>query len=191
MKCPYCGFDDSKVTDSRAGDDGVRRRRECLSCGERFTTYERVQQHDLLVVKSDGRREDFDREKVLRGLRPACHKRPIPAGVVEAIADDVEARVRADGRPEAESRVIGELVMARLRELDEIAYIRFASVHRRFHDIDDVKREVAALESRTVVAPPQLPLIPEPELAELARREERAPSASGGRRRGGRARRSA
>ncbi len=179
MNCPYCGFGDSKVTDSRAADDGVRRRRQCLSCGERFTTYERVQLNDLLVVKRDGRREDFDREKLIGGLRPACHRRPIPAGVVEAIADEVEARVRADGRPEVESRVIGELVMARLREVDEIAYIRFASVYRRFEDIEDMKREVAALEARTAVPPPQLPLISDAELAHLSGRDADLPARRG------------
>ncbi len=162
MKCSYCGFADSKVIDSRAADDGVRRRRECLRCGERFTTYERLQLGDLLVVKRDSRREEFDREKLIAGLRPACHKRPIPAGVIEAIADDIEARLRADGRPEIPSSEVGEMVMARLRDQDEIAYIRFASVYRRFEHIDDVKREVEALETRPPVPAPQLPLFADP-----------------------------
>ncbi len=182
MKCPYCGFDDSKVTDSRAADDGVRRRRECLSCGERFTTYERLDRNDLLVVKRDGRREQFDREKLLAGLRIACRKRPLPTGVIEAIADDIEARARAEGRAEIASRDVGELAMARLRDADQIAYIRFASVYREFHDIDELKREVAELEARPPVAPPQLPLLGEEELRGLSR--PRAVGGTGQRKRG-------
>ena len=199
MKCPYCAHIDSKVTDSRTADDGdIRRRRECLSCGERFTTFERLQRNDLLIVKRDGRREEFDREKVIAGLRRACEKRPLPAGVIEASVDDIEMRLHVDGRAEVDSRVIGEMVMERLRGLDEIAYIRFASVYRRFQDIDELKQELAALESRGNIPAPQLPLIPQPEFAEMARdtliapREETEHDAPGpGRKRRGGRRRSA
>jgi transcriptional repressor NrdR len=145
VRCPYCGSDDTKVTDSRDAEDGVRRRRECLSCGQRFTTYERVQTSTLMVAKKDGRREEFSREKLLGGLRKACEKRPLPAGTVEAVADDVEATLRALGVPEVPSQQIGELVMGHLRILDHIAYIRFASVYREFADLDALKEEMDAL----------------------------------------------
>ena len=196
MKCPYCAHIDTKVTDSRPDEGGIRRRRECLACGERFTTFERLQLNDLLIVKRDGRREEFDREKLLAGMRRACEKRPLPAGVIEAAADDIESRLRADGHSELPSRIIGELVMERLRELDHIAYIRFASVYRSFQDIDELKQELAALEAHGNIPAPQLPLIPEPEFAGIARDALIAPlaetkhdvSGPGRKRRGGRRR---
>jgi len=173
MKCPYCGFDDSKVTDSRAMEGGIRRRRECLSCGQRFTTAERVELGGLMVVKKDGRREEFSREKILVGVRKACEKRPIPQGAVEALADDVETQVYAQGKAEVPASLIGELVIDRLRELDDVAYIRFASVYRAFRDMDDLKEELVALEqsrAQAATGSGQLPLLPAEALEGLAAR---------------------
>jgi transcriptional repressor NrdR len=153
------------VTDSRTAVEGVRRRRECLSCGQRFSTLERIQMAELLVVKKDGRREPFSREKVLAGIRKACEKRPIPASVMEVLAEEVESVAAAQGRAEVPSTFIGDLVMERLRTLDHIAYIRFASVYRDFADVDDIRAEIERLErARTAaekVLPGQLPLLPE------------------------------
>ena len=172
MRCPYCGFADTKVTDSRDADEGIRRRRECLNCEQRFTTMERLAVGGLLVAKKDGRREEFSREKLLAGLRKACQKRPLPAGTVEAVADAVETALRQRGAPEAPSAEIGELVMEHLRELDHIAYIRFASVYRAFADLEELQQELEALSSRG--APPgpaagQPALLSEEELKELTR----------------------
>jgi transcriptional repressor NrdR len=172
VRCPYCGFAETKVTDSRDADDGIRRRRECLSCSQRFTTMERLTQGELLVVKKDGRREEFSREKLLGGLRKACEKRPLPAGAIEAVADAIEADLRASGAPEMPSEQVGELVMAHLRELDHIAYIRFASVYRSFADLEELQRELEALAVRG--APPgpsagQPTLLPDDELQSLTR----------------------
>ena len=169
MRCPYCGFADTKVIDSRDADDGIRRRRECLSCGERFTTFERVQSVGLLVIKKDGRREDFSREKLLAGIRKACEKRPLPVGAIEAAVNDIEAALQAQGKAEMPSSLIGELVMDHLRELDHIAYIRFASVYRAFADIDSLREELEALAAPGGPPAGQLPLLPEQELAGLAR----------------------
>lgn len=172
MRCPYCGFADTKVTDSRDADDGIRRRRECLNCGQRFTTTERLATGSLLVAKKDGRREEFSREKLLAGLRKACEKRPLPAGSVEAVADAVETALRQRGLPEVPSEEIGELVMDHLRDLDHIAYIRFASVYREFADLADVQRELESLSSRGVPPGPgsgQPTLLPETELQALTR----------------------
>lgn len=172
MRCPYCGFSDTKVTDSRDADDGIRRRRECLNCSQRFTTIERLVAGSLLVAKKDGRREEFSREKLLMGLRKACEKRPLPAGTVEAIADAVEAALRQRGAPEVTSQEIGELVMDHLRDLDHIAYIRFASVYRSFADLEELQRELEALASRGTPPGPsadQPTLLPEEELKELTR----------------------
>lgn len=150
MRCPYCHFRDSRVTDSRANDDGIRRRRQCISCGERFTTVEAVQFSTVQILKRDGRREEFSREKLLRGLRNACAKREISVAQLEALVSDIEAKVNADGRPEVPSQVVGELAMDGLRKLDHIAYIRFASVYRSFTDIESLKEAVAALEQGRV-----------------------------------------
>jgi transcriptional repressor NrdR len=172
VRCPYCGFDDTKVTDSRDAEDGVRRRRECLSCGQRFTTYERIQTTTLMVVKKDGRREEFSREKLLAGLRKAFEKRPLPAGTVDAVADDVEATLRALGVPEVPSQEIGELVMGHLRNLDHIAYIRFASVYREFADLDALKEELDALAAAGAPpgAPGQTTLFSQEQLEGMTRR---------------------
>jgi len=176
MKCPYCGFDDSKVTDSRAMEGGIRRRRECLSCGQRFTTAERVELGGLMVVKKDGRREEFSRDKLLLGVRKACEKRPIPQGAVETLVDDVETQVHAQGKAEVPTSLVGELIIDRLRDLDEVAYIRFASVYRAFRDVDDLKEELAVLErnrSQPAVATAQLPLLPAEALEGLSPRRRR------------------
>ena len=171
MRCPYCGFEDTKVIDSRDSEDGIRRRRECLACGERFTTFERVQTVGLQVVKKDGRREDFSREKLLLGIRRACEKRPLPVGAIEAVVDDIEATLQAQGKAEVPSSLIGELVMDHLRDLDHIAYIRFASVYRAFADVESLREE---LESLSGASPReatrlagQLTLIPDEVLAQL------------------------
>lgn len=172
MNCPYCGFHDSKVIDSRDVNDGIRRRRECLSCGSRFTTYERLQPTGLFVIKKDRRREEFNREKLLTGIRKACEKRPLPTGAVEKLANDIEAELYHLGKAEIPSTVIGDMVMAGLKSLDNIAYIRFASVYREFADLTALKQEVDTLVSNeTKVAPAtsQLPLILEDRLGQPAR----------------------
>ena len=146
MRCPYCGYADTKVTDSRESDDGIRRRRECLDCGRRFTTYERVLAV-LAVVKKDGRREEFSREKVLAGIRRSCAKLPISAAEIDAIVEDVETALHA--RPassgEVSSSEIGDLVMERLRELSHVAYVRFASHYRNFLSLEELQEEFARL----------------------------------------------
>jgi len=148
MKCPYCAESDSRVIDTREVGDAIRRRRECLNCGQRFTTYERVASVSLMVVKRDGRREGFDRGKLLEGIRKACAKRPIPAEVIEGLAGEVEAELYKLGRAEVDSRLIGEMVMERLRELDDVAYVRFASVYRRFADVESLAEEIEELMER-------------------------------------------
>ena len=148
VNCPYCGRQESKVIDSRSLHEGVRRRRECLACNARFTTYERVQPHDIFVIKKDGRREKFSREKLLLGIRKACEKRPLPTGAVDKFLDTVEAELYGVGKSEVSSSHIGDLVMQGLRKLDHIAYIRFASVYREFADIGDLKEEVDNLAVR-------------------------------------------
>jgi transcriptional repressor NrdR len=174
MKCPYCGNLDTKVTDSRESDEGIRRRRECLApdCGRRFTTYERVQLAPLLVVKKDGRREEFSREKVLAGIRRSCDKLPIPSADVAALADEVEAALHAAGAAEVPSSEIGDLVMDRLRELDHVAYVRFASHYRSFVSIEELQEWLAQSVAtprrgarRTDAAQP--PLLPAAELTRL------------------------
>ena len=138
MKCPFCGHLEDKVVDSRESREGevIRRRRECLGCGKRFTSYERIDQIPHMVVKKDGRREPFDREKVLAGLRRACEKRPVPTKTLESIADRVEAMVQESPDREVPTVAIGEFLMERLRELDRVAFVRFASVYRDFKDVD-------------------------------------------------------
>lgn len=175
LHCPFCGQDDSRVIDSRESPDGVRRRRECAGCGMRFTTYERVHALPLMVVKRDGRREPFLVDKLARSVRTACAKRPLEIGALEKLTLDVENEIHRLGRAEVESRVIGEMVIDRLRSLDRVAYIRFASVYRDFEDIDTFAREVEALraeDGRSPRASNQLPLIPDdvPRLAGRGRR---------------------
>jgi transcriptional repressor NrdR len=146
MNCPFCGFNDSKVIDSRNINDGIRRRRECLKCQARFTTYERVQSGSLLVVKKDGRREEFNRDKLLSGIRRACEKRPLWAGIIDKLADDIESELYRMGRTEIPTSVIGDMVMEKLKTIDYIAYIRFASVYREFKDLDDFKKALDNLD---------------------------------------------
>jgi transcriptional repressor NrdR len=165
VNCPYCGYHDSKVIDSRDVNDGIRRRRQCLQCDSRFTTYERLQPASLFVIKKDRRREEFDRQKLLTGIRKACEKRPLPSGTVDKLVDDIEAEIFQAGKTEIPSRVVGDIVMARLKTLDHIAYIRFASVYREFEDITMLKEEVDTLASHTTInSADQLPLIPLEEL---------------------------
>lgn len=145
MRCPYCGDSNSRVIDTREVGDSTRRRRECQTCSERFSTYERVALVSLLVVKRDGRREEFDRSKLFEGIRKACTKRPIPSETIERLTGGIESDLYALGKAEVESRVIGDMVMERLKELDEVAYVRFASVYRPFADLESMKREVDTL----------------------------------------------
>jgi len=164
MNCPFCATDDTKVTDSRPDQDGIRRRRECLACGQRFSTIERVELPGVALLKKDGRREAFDRAKIIAGVRKACEKRPIPSGAVEDLAAEVEQSVYALNRAEVPSSVVGEFVMERLKALDHIAYIRFASVYRAFADVDELEQELEALKAgwrRPDLPPDQLPLLPE------------------------------
>ena len=159
MNCPNCGRRESRVIDSRSVDEGVRRRRRCLACDARFTTYERIQPHDIFVVKKDGRREEFSRDKLLLGIRKACEKRPLPTGAIDKFVDTIEAELYRMGKREVSSSYIGDLVMEGLRKLDHIAYIRFASVYREFADIGDLKQEVDSLAVRREPPPAnQLPL---------------------------------
>jgi transcriptional repressor NrdR len=165
LNCPFCAYIDTKVIDSREVNDGIRRRRQCLRCDMRFTTYERLERASLFVIKKDGRREEFRREKLLTGIRKACEKRPLPAGAVEGLVDEIEGELYQTGKAEIPSTVIGDMVMAKLKKLDHIAYIRFASVYREFADITTLKEEVDSLAGHTAVpAPDQLPLLPAEEL---------------------------
>ncbi|MFO8010362.1 MAG: transcriptional regulator NrdR [Dehalococcoidia bacterium] len=158
MKCPYCGHDDSRVIDSRSAEQGIRRRRECSACGERFTTYERVDNTTITIVKKDKRREPFSRDKLLRGINKACEKRPLPTGTIEKMVDDIEFELQRTGRTEVAGSKVGEMVMERLLHLDHIAYIRFASVYRSFADIGSLKKVVDDLIDRPGGGS-QLPLI--------------------------------
>jgi transcriptional repressor NrdR len=161
LNCPFCGFNDTRVIDSRDVNDGIRRRRQCLRCELRFTTYERLQPVSLFVIKKDGRREEFRRDKLLTGIRKACEKRPLPAGAVEDMVDEIEGELYQTGKAEIAGAVIGDMVMARLKKLDHIAYIRFASVYRDFADITALKEEVDSLAGHATIPPAdQLPLIP-------------------------------
>ena len=175
MNCPYCGYHDSRVMDSREVNEGIRRRRQCLGCETRFTTYERIQPVSLFVIKKDNRREVFNREKMLSGMRKACEKRPLPADVVDRLADEIEAELYRLGMAEIPVTMIGDAVMKRLKGLDHIAYIRFASVYREFADITALKQEVDTLMGDEVeVVPPstQLPLLPDEEAGVGARRPQ-------------------
>jgi transcriptional repressor NrdR len=147
MRCPFCAEQEDKVVDSRVGRDGIliRRRRECLGCHRRYTTYERVEEVLPVVIKKDGRREAFDRGKIFQGLKKACEKRPVPISVLEEIADRVEKRMQEIGEPEVSSRVIGEDVMKHLHRVDQVAYVRFASVYREFKDVTQFMDELTTL----------------------------------------------
>ena len=147
MKCPFCGHLDSKVVDSRPAEDGasIRRRRECLSCGKRFTTYETVESLPMVVVKKDGSRQSFERRKVLGGMIRACEKRPVPLAELEKIAEEIEQDLQNSMEREVSTEAIGERVMDRLRSVDQVAYVRFASVYRQFKDIDTFMAELNKL----------------------------------------------
>ena len=147
MKCPFCGFEESKVVDSRHSEDGgsIRRRRECLSCQKRFTTYETVESLPIVVVKRDNSRQPFDRNKILNGMLRACEKRPVPISALEKAVDEIEQTVQNSLDREVSAETIGEMVMDKLRELDEVAYVRFASVYRQFRDINTFMAELTKL----------------------------------------------
>lgn len=180
MICPYCGYQDSKVVDSRGVSDGVRRRRQCLHCGFRFTTYERVQSNSFLVTKKDGRREEFNRDKLINGIRKACAKRPISSDTIIELVNHIESEMHQRGKMELPSSVIGELVMKHLKDLDRIAYIRFASVYRQFADVESFKKEVENLaRGKPVPGKVQLPLIPEGDEHTGRRNKKRATEESG------------
>ncbi len=156
MRCQFCGASDSRVTDSREVETGIRRRRECRECGRRFTTYERVQTHQLMVSKQDNRREEFNREKLMTGIRKACAKRPIASRTIEKMVEEIETELQQIGQGEVATEVIGEMIMERLKKLDRVAYIRYASVYRDFQDIESFERVVKDLREDNV----QLSLLP-------------------------------
>jgi transcriptional repressor NrdR len=172
MLCPFCGHEDSKVIDSRDSGDGIRRRRECLRCGLRYTTYERVQTRELLIIKRDGRREEFNRDKLWNSLTKACAKRPLPTGSVEKALQEIEAQLADTGRSEIPAKAVGEMVMDRLKSMDRVAYIRFASVYRDFQDPESFEQAVKDLRESE-----QLPLMEGMSPPPIGRRR--------GRRRGG------
>jgi transcriptional repressor NrdR len=155
VKCPYCSFQEDRVLDSRAIREGeaIRRRRECLQCGRRFTTHEEIEESQVRVVKKDGRRELFDRTKIMRGLTLACHKRPVSLNTLERIADDIERRIYDRGDREVSADVIGEMVVDALRALDPVAYVRFASVYREFQDATQFQEIVEVLRDEASPAP--------------------------------------
>lgn len=147
MRCLFCGHLESKVIDSRSTEEGttIRRRRECLECGKRFTTYEKIETIPMIVIKKDGLRETFDREKVLNGILRACEKRPVTLSEIEKLIDDIESKLYNMLEREVTSEKIGEMVMERLKELDDIAYVRFASVYRQFKDVNSFMEELAKI----------------------------------------------
>jgi transcriptional repressor NrdR len=161
MRCPFCGHIEDKVVDSRESREGdaIRWRRECLKCGRRFTSYERLEELPILIVKKDGRREAFDPHKLMQGMTAACQKRPVPLGRLEEVAHDIQARLMEMSDREIPSRQLGELVMDALKNLDSVAYVRFASVYRDFKDLPDF---IKALEGMMVAGQPVQALIPPP-----------------------------
>jgi transcriptional repressor NrdR len=144
MRCPFCGHDDTRVVDSRLGKDGnnIRRRRECVACERRFTTYERIEETLPLVVKKDGRREVFDRQKVIAGMQRACEKRPVSISTIERVVDQIEQTLQESGEKEIPASRVGEAIMEALQSIDEVAYVRFASVYRQFRDINEFMSEL-------------------------------------------------
>lgn len=161
MKCPYCEKSATRVIDTREVGEGIRRRRECKTCQQRFTTYERVAKTSLLVVKRDGRREAFDSDKLLTGIVQACAKRPIPVETLQEMVKDIERELYELGQAEVQSEHIGKMVMGRLRALDDVAYVRFASVYRRFQDVDTLAEEIEEFKEwkrREAESKAQLPL---------------------------------
>lgn len=147
MKCPYCGYSESKVIDSRPTDEGerIRRRRECTKCHKRFTTYEIIETVPLIVVKKDDSRESFDRNKLFNGMMRACEKRPVPVSVIDKAVSDIESQIQNSLEKEVSSTRIGELAMEQLKNIDQVAYVRFASVYRRFTDVDTFVEEISKL----------------------------------------------
>jgi transcriptional repressor NrdR len=165
MRCPNCGAPDSRVTDSRDTGEEIRRRRECSACGVRFTTYERIQHAALVVAKRDGRREEFDRQKLLRSIRLACVKRPLPTGALDKLVEEIDSDLQRLGRSEVPASVIGDAALRRLREIDSVAYVRYASVYRDFDDLEGFVREIreyhsADEEQQAAASSAQLELIP-------------------------------
>lgn len=150
MKCPYCGYEETQVIDTRETEnlEATRRRRECLKCSKRYTTYERVEEADIVVVKKDGRRERFERQKLLNGVLKACEKRLISLDKIEKLVDEVESDLRKRDSVEVESKVIGEIAMKKLKTLDKVAYIRFASVYREFEDLERFGEELDKLQKK-------------------------------------------
>lgn len=147
MKCPYCLKNETRVIDSRlTNDSSIRRRRECEQCNKRFTTYERLETSEIYVIKKDGRREGFDKEKLLKGIMISCEKRPVKIEKINQLVERIETDVRNLGRNEIKSKMIGELVMHYLKQLDDVAYVRFASVYRRFRDVSQFKEEIENLQ---------------------------------------------
>ena len=171
MNCPYCGYSDSKVTDSRVVENGIRRRRECQECGDRFTTYERIQTTTLMVTKQDNRREEFDRDKLLSGIRKACAKRPVSSRTVEKLVEDIEFELQHLGQSEVNSNRLGTMVMDRLKNIDRVAYIRFASVYRDFQDIESFENAVKDLKGENT----QLPLLDDAPLVSRSPRRRGRP----------------
>ncbi|MDD7793641.1 transcriptional regulator NrdR [Clostridium sp. 'White wine YQ'] len=147
MRCPYCSYEESKVVDSRSTDDfaAIRRRRECLSCGKRYTTYEKLEDIPILVIKKDQSRENFNKDKIINGLIKACQKRPVSRAQIEEIASDIEKAISNKMISEIKSDLIGEMIMDRLKDIDEVAYVRFASVYRQFKDINTFLQEIERL----------------------------------------------
>jgi transcriptional repressor NrdR len=150
MKCPFCTHDDTRVVDSRLGKEGnnIRRRRECIECERRFTTYERVEETLPLVIKKDGRREVFDRQKIISGIQRACEKRPVSIATIEKVVDQMEVKLQESGEKEIAASRIGEVIMQELQSLDEVAYVRFASVYRQFRDINEFMSELTDILSK-------------------------------------------
>lgn len=144
MRCPFCGHDEDRVIDSRPSDEGaaIRRRRECISCGSRFTTYEKIENLPLLVIKKDGTREPFDREKLMSGIMKSCQKRPVTTTQIESLVSSIEIQTQNSLKREISSREIGEMVMEGLKRIDEVAYVRFASVYRQFRDVNSFLEEL-------------------------------------------------
>jgi transcriptional repressor NrdR len=145
MECPYCSKNEFKVTDKRDSQNGIRRRRECLNCKKRFTTYERIERDDLHVIKKDGTRQKFERDKLKQGINKAFEKRPVSKEKIERAINEIEESLRRKGKKEIKSTIIGELVMKKIKKLDNVAYIRFASVYRDFQDVNDFKKEIGDL----------------------------------------------
>ena len=150
MKCPFCGFEDSKVIDSRPADAGasIRRRRQCISCEKRFTTYEVVESTPIVVIKRDGSRQSFDRNKIINGLVRACEKRPVTLAQMEKVADDIHSELQSNIEREVSSAMVGSMVMDKLRDIDEVSYVRFASVYRSFTDVGSFLDELSKLMSK-------------------------------------------